>query len=94
MEDLREHKKENSGSPPEVPVDNAARCRPGQPHQRQEQFAELTHATPEARWASHDVAAKWGILTTDELRSIEGWGPLPGRHYHGCRRGAGRLGSP
>jgi HK97 family phage portal protein len=31
--------------------------------------------SPESRWAAHAIAAGNGILTVDEIREIEGWGP-------------------
>ncbi|MDR2800194.1 MAG: phage portal protein [Desulfovibrio sp.] len=32
--------------------------------------------TPESRWAAHSIAVSSGVLTVDEIREIEGWGPL------------------
>jgi HK97 family phage portal protein len=34
--------------------------------------------SPESRWAAHAIAAGNGILTVDEIRKIEGWGPKVG----------------
>jgi HK97 family phage portal protein len=31
--------------------------------------------TPESRWAAHAIAVSNGILSVDEVREIEGWGP-------------------
>lgn len=33
---------------------------------------------PEARWQAHAVALDKGVLTPNEVRDLEGWGPLPG----------------
>ena len=31
---------------------------------------------PQTRWATYDIAAKNGILTKDEIRQTEGYGPM------------------
>jgi HK97 family phage portal protein len=31
--------------------------------------------TPESRWAAHAIALQNGVLTVDEVRELEGWGP-------------------
>jgi HK97 family phage portal protein len=31
--------------------------------------------TPESRWAAHAIAVSNGVLTVDEIRELEGWGP-------------------
>ncbi|MCA1785656.1 MAG: phage portal protein [Desulfobacteraceae bacterium] len=34
---------------------------------------------PESRWKSHKIAVEAGILTTDEIREVEGWAPRGGK---------------
>ncbi len=35
----------------------------------------LLRGDPETRWQSHKIAVESGILTVDEVREVEGWGP-------------------
>lgn len=35
----------------------------------------LLRGDPETRWASHKIAVEADILTKDEVRALEGWGP-------------------
>jgi HK97 family phage portal protein len=37
----------------------------------------LLRGDPELRWKSHEIAARAGILTVNEIRETEGWPPLP-----------------
>jgi HK97 family phage portal protein len=38
-------------------------------------MSAFDRGTPESRWAAHAIAVGNGILTADEVREIEGWGP-------------------
>jgi HK97 family phage portal protein len=38
-------------------------------------MSAFDRGSPESRWAAHAIAAANGILSTDEIREIEGWGP-------------------
>ncbi|MDR3357933.1 MAG: phage portal protein [Desulfovibrio sp.] len=39
-------------------------------------MSAFDRGSPESRWAAHAIAASNGILTVDEIREIEGWGPM------------------
>jgi HK97 family phage portal protein len=38
-------------------------------------MSAFDRGSPESRWAAHAIAASNQILTVDEIREIEGWGP-------------------
>lgn len=40
-------------------------------------MSSFDRGDPEQRWQAHAIAASNQILTVDEIREIEGWGPLP-----------------
>jgi HK97 family phage portal protein len=40
-------------------------------------MSAFDRGSPESRWAAHAIAASNGILSVDEIREIEGWGPKP-----------------
>jgi HK97 family phage portal protein len=39
-------------------------------------MSAFDRGSPESRWAAHAIAAANQILTVDEIREIEGWGPM------------------
>ncbi|WP_426954107.1 phage portal protein [Muricoccus radiodurans] len=46
-------------------------------HELEFDLSTLLRGDPEARWKSHEIAVKSGILDPDEIREVEGWNPRP-----------------
>lgn len=46
-----------------------------QTHEITFDLSGLLRGDPETRWKSHEIAVKNNILTTDEIREVEGWNP-------------------
>ncbi len=44
-------------------------------HEIDVDLSGLLRGDDASRWANHKIAVEAGILTTDEVREIEGWGP-------------------
>jgi HK97 family phage portal protein len=49
-----------------------------QTHEIELDLSGLLRGDPEARWRSNEIAVKNRILTTNEVRYLEGYNPLPG----------------